>query len=68
MKYKLTEYSKQQQPFVKWYKRTYWSLWGLNTKYSNLLDLCHDGTFEDETTQLMFESWSAGKRNERSKK
>ena len=69
MKIKLESYPKHVQPFVKWYKRTFWSVGGLNTDDCGLLDprisyYSHAAKFEfdNDDTQVSFLAWQAGAR------
>ena len=71
MKIELKSYPKHVQPFVKWYKRTFWSIAGLNSDYCDLLDphiaYCSNARFEFENdeTQVTFLAWKAGARHQK---
>ena len=58
---KLSEYPKHVQPFVKWYKRTYWSIFGLNSQGSSLLDYSYK-SFDDSNTRALYDAYKAGVR------
>jgi hypothetical protein len=62
MQMKLSEYPKHLQPFVKWYKRTYWSIFGLNSENCSLLDYS-DKSFNDYTTQALYDAYKVGVRH-----
>ncbi len=62
MQLQLKEYTPMQRKFVSWYKKRYWSIYGMNTKDCSLLDLkpgCHE--FENEYTALMYDAYKVGR-------
>ena len=63
MKHKLEDYPKAVQPFVIAYRRIFWSLGGLNSEDSNLLDWnTESNKFQNYDTESMYQMYRAGKR------
>lgn len=63
MKHKLKDYPKTVRPFVVAYKRKFWSLGGLNSNDSDLLDWNEElKEFANYDTDLMYQMYRVGKR------
>lgn len=63
MKHKLKDYPKAVQPFVVAYKKKFWSLNGINSNDSDLLDWNKErNEFENYDTDLMYQMYRVGKR------
>ena len=62
MRLNLSDYPRNKQEFVKWFRRNYWTIGGINSDYSTILDYDKsENIFTSYLTQYMYQAYKFGK-------